>query len=183
MNSQFLKHTSKFFLPVILILSSSGLQATEKVALNLFYSHESNGADYFSSVGVGTTFKQRDTNIGFQLSTSIGNAEVLATDGYVEEFVSWEGSVKLGYFSNLSFYIESGIDLSELFFKDLREDDYYDDYDSDYHDDLDSFVGVGAGIKTGNLQIDAFYRIREIDSEYWEAESEVFSGIRATISF
>ncbi len=164
-----------------LILFSSLTQANDDVSLRGFYSYESNGADYFSSVGVGTTFKDSETNLGIQVNTSIGYAEVIAQDGYLEDFVSWEAGVRFGYFSNLSVYIEGGIDLSELFFHDLRYDEY--EHENGYEDDLDAYVGAGVGFRTGVLQIDGFVRMREIDSKYWEAESEAFSGVQISLNF
>ena len=164
-----------------LILFSSFTQADDDLSVRAFYSYESDGADYFSSVGVGATFKNSETNFGIQFNTSLGYAEVMAKDGYIEDFVSWEGGFKVGYFSNFSIYVEGGIDLSELFFHDLRYDDY--EHHHGYEDDLDAYVGMGVGFRTGPIQIDAFIRFREIDSKYWEAESDSFSGIQLSINF
>jgi hypothetical protein len=147
----------------------------------LFYSYESNGADYISAIGTGMTFKNPDTNFGFQLNTSIGAAEVMATDGYVEEYLVWDGSIKVGYFSTISAYVEGGIDLTELLFHDLRYDQY--DHDFGYEDNIDAYIGAGLGIRLQSLAIDAFVRARNIDSKYWQAESEVFSGIQVSINF
>jgi len=164
-----------------MVLFSTLSQASDDVSVRAFYSYESNGADYFSSVGVGTTFKNSETNLGIQINTSLGTAEVIAQDGYIEDFVSWEGGVKLGYFSNLSLYVEGGIDLSELFFHDLRYDDYEHEYG--YEDDLDAYLGAGVGFRAGAIQIDGFVRMREIDSRYWEARSESFSGVQISLNF
>ena len=163
------------------IIFSNFTQASEELSPRLFYSYESNGADYFTSVGVGMTFKNSETNLGVQLNTSLGSAEVLAEDGYLEDFVSWEGGLKLGYFSNFSIYVEGGVDLSELFFHDLRYDDY--EHEHGYEDDLDAYVGFGIGFGSEAFQLDLFVRAREIDSKYWEAESDVFSGVQISVNF
>lgn len=153
-----------------------------KVSTRVFTSYESNGEDYIQGIGSGITFKNPRTNLGFQFNTSLNYAEVLATDGYLEDFFAWQGAMKVGVFSKLSFYVEAGIDLTELFFDDLRYDDH-DDYYDDYHDDIDSFVGIGAGIQAGPVKIEAFTRLREIDSRYWEADSEVFTGLQFSLNF
>ncbi len=63
----------------------------------------------------------------------------------------------------------------------LRGD--HDDLYEDYHNDIDAFVGVGAGVRAGQLKFEAFTRLREIDSLHWEAESEVFNGAQLSINF
>jgi hypothetical protein len=151
-------------------------------SVRLFSTYEANGRDYVEGIGVGSTTKNPDTKLGFEFSTSFNNAEVRATDGYIEEYFAWQGSAKFGLFSNISVYAELGVDLTEFLFHDLRYDNHVEYY-GDYHDDIDAFVGVGAGVKAGPLQFEAFTRLREIDSRYWEAESEVFTGAQLSISF
>jgi hypothetical protein len=107
---------------------------------------------------------------------------VRATDDYIEDYIAWQGPAKFGLFSNISVYAELGLDLTELIFHDLRYD-HHDEYYDDYHDNIDAFVGVGAGVKAGPLKFEAFSRLREIDSQYWEAELEVFTGAQLSISF
>ena len=162
--------------------SSPALLAHGTDEVQVFYSYESNGDDYISGVGIGYTFADPHSKLGYQLTTSLNNAEVVATDGFIEDYIAWEGGIKLGLFSNLSLYVEAGIDLSEILFHDLRYDEH-DYYFSEYHDDFDAYIGVGAGIQAGPLRVTAFSRKREIDSKYWEAESEVFSGVQFSISF
>lgn len=157
----------------------------EKSSARFFTSYESNGHDFIQGIGTGFTFKDSKSKLGFQLNTSLNYAEVTATDGYLEDFFAWQGSVKLGLFSDISVYVEAGVDLTELFFDDLRydHDDYHDEYYDDYHDNIDAFVGIGAGLKAGPLKIELFSRLREIDSRYWEAEAEVFNGVQFSINF
>ena len=151
-------------------------------SVRLFSTYEANGKDYIEGIGIGFTTKNPDTKLGFEFSTSINNAEVMATDGFIENYFAWQGSAKVGLFSNISVYAELGVDLTELLFHDLRYD-VHDEYYNEYQDDIDAFVGVGAGLKAGPLQFEAFTRLREIDSRYWEAESEVFTGAQLSISF
>lgn len=170
------------FLTIICFSISSTAVFAQDTSARLFYSFESYGDNYIQGIGTGLTFKNKETNLGFQLNTSVNYAEVRALDGYIEDYFAWQVAVKFGIFSNFSFYGEVGIDLSELLFHDFR----YDDSDYRHHDDeddIDTFVGIGAGLKSGPVRIDAFSRFREIDSRYWETESDVFSGIQLSINF
>jgi len=154
----------------------------DDTSVRLFSTYEANGRDYIKGIGVGFTTKNPDTKLGFEFSTSFNNAKVRATDGYIEDYFAWQGTAKIGLFSNISVYAELGVDLTELLFHDLRYG-YHDEYYDYYHDNIDAFVGVGAGIKAGPLKFEAFSRLREIDSRYWEAESEVFTGAQLSINF
>jgi len=169
------------FLYSALFLATPIFAHEKDLSHRVFVSYESNGADYLSSIGVGTTFKDSESNVGVQINSSLGRAEVMATDGFIEEFTVWDVSARFGYFSNVSFFIEGGIDLTEALFHDIRYDDYHDEHDD--VSDVDAFIGVGAGISLGALQFEGFFRVREIDSEFWEAESETFSGIQVSVNF
>ena len=158
------------------------------VDTSIFYTYESNGDDYIAGIGAGITFVDEGSKLGFGFTTSLNNAEVRTEYGYIEDYVSWEGAIKFGYFSNVSVYGEVGVDLAELLFHDLRYDDHDHDHhhhDDDYHydDHIDGYVGVGAGIKLGGLKVEAFSRLREVDSKYWEAESDVFTGVQFSLNF
>lgn len=176
-------------LVVTTLLSLSKSHAQDSNGGQIFFSHESNGQDYISGFGVGLLFVNAETNVGFQLNTSLSNAEITSTDGYIEDFVAWEGGVKFGLFSDISIYAEVGIDLAELFFHDLRydrHDYYYDDYSHgyyEYHDNIDAYFGVGFGVQLGPLKLEGISRLREIDSLYWESESELFTGFQVSLNF
>ena len=162
-------------------LASAEHLNSNSVDSRIFYSYESNGEDFISAVGIGTTFKDASSNIGVQFNTSLGRAEVLAQDGYLEEYLSWEASAKFGFFSTISFYVEGGFDILEAIAADIRDDDFERDYDDE--NDLDSFIGMGLGFRSGALSIEGFVRLREIDNEYWEAEAETFSGLQVSFNF
>ncbi|TQV89669.1 hypothetical protein [Aliikangiella coralliicola] len=164
------------------IFMSSQAFAHESKSGRFFFTYESNGDDYIAGVGTGVTFKDEDSNFGFQVNSSFNAAEVRADDGFIEDFFAWQASVKFGYFSNISVYGEAGIDLTEALFHDYRYDDD-DDHHHHFEDDVDAFVGVGIGVDTGPIKIEAFSRRREIDSRYWEAEAETFSGVQLSINF
>lgn len=166
---------------LLTFIPSAHANHTNESEVRLFTTYEANGSDYIQGIGIAFADINPDTKLGFEFSTSFNNAEVRATDGYIENYFAWQGAARFGFFSNLSIYAELGVDLTEFLFNDLRYD-YHDGYYDEYHDDIDAFVGVGAGLKAGPLKIEAFSRLREIDSLYWEAESEVFTGIQASIS-
>ena len=164
-----------------LVLSGTAV-AHDYSGPRFFFSHESSGEDTITSIGTGITIVNSESNLGFQLNTSIANAEVLSDDGYIEDYFAWEGSVKVGLFSNISIYGEAGIDLSELLFDDYRHD-RHDYYYTRYSDDIDAYLGFGAGVQLGPLKVEAYSRVREIDSLYWEAQSENFSGVQFSLNF
>ncbi|MCP4188629.1 MAG: hypothetical protein GY763_13585 [Gammaproteobacteria bacterium] len=154
----------------------------EDTSIRLFSTYESNGRDYIEGIGVGFASLDPRTKLGLEFSTSINNAKIMATDGYIEEFLAWQGTARYGLFSIFSVYAEIGLDLTELLFHDLRYGDH-DEHQEEYHNDIDAFVGVGAGVRAGQFVFEAFTRLRAIDSLHWEAESEVFNGAQLSISF
>ncbi|TQV75032.1 hypothetical protein FLL45_08815 [Aliikangiella marina] len=153
----------------------------------LYYTYEANGDDYIYGVGISLTYTDPETDLGFVVTTSLNDATVTAFDGIEENYAAWEAGLKFGIFSNISLYGEVGIDLSELLFHDLRY--HYNDcfrcggYYDEYHDDIDAYVGFGAGVNVGPFKVEGFTRYREIDSRYWEARSEQFSGFQVSINF
>ncbi len=106
----------------------------------------------------------------------------MATDGYIEEYIAWQGAARYGIFSMFSVYAEVGLDLTEYLFHDLHYGDHEEHYEEP-HNDIDVFVGAGAGIRAGHLMLQVFTRLRAIDSSRWEAESGVFNGAQLSISF
>lgn len=174
--------------------SSKHSHRKANVSSSLFTSYESNGADFISSIGLATTLIQGD-NLGVQLNTSLAAAEVLATDGYLEEYSAWQVGVKAGYFGKFSIFVEAGYDLSEALFNDSREDGHssvvissdgatiYEEHHHYDDNDVDIYLGAGVGAKLGKLSIDGLVRWRAIDGDYWKAESEVFSGVQISLNF
>jgi len=160
---------------------------------SLFTSYESNGADFISSIGLATNLIQ-DDKLGVQFNTSIATAQVLATDGYLEEYSAWQVGVKAGYFGRVSVFVEAGFDLTEAIFNDVRGDGHsvvytndgvtiYEEYDGYSRNDVDIYLGAGAGVNLGKLSLEGIVRWRAIDGDYWQADSEFFSGMQVSFNF
>jgi hypothetical protein len=189
--SKALQYSAHFIILLILTLSVP-LYAHDKPEQAIFYTHETSGPDSINGIGHSVVFKL-DEHLGVGFTNALSTAQVTATDGFIEEYLAWEGSLRFGYFSKISIFVEAGIDLTELIFHDYRNSNYNYCYsDSSYyeeiyceseHDNIDAFLGVGAGIRLNKLKIEAISRIREIDSHHFESRSEIFSGIQVSIHF
>jgi hypothetical protein len=201
----------KTFLPALAIsaLLFSGVSVADNNTPSVFVTHELNGESSITSVGVGMTFKSQHSNFGANVSMSLGNAEVVTSKLRVEDYLAWELGGKIGYFSDVSLYLEAGIDLGELMGRDHLDDDhdhynsfddddyydqdthfdhYHDDYDHNYDyrtasDSLDAYIGIGGGIDFGHVQLNGHVRLRQIDSENWKALDNVYSGVTLSASF
>ena len=177
----------------IRIDSRSSHHYENDLSTSLFTSYESNGTDFISTIGLSTNLNQGD-NFGVQFNTSIATAEVLASDGYLEEYSAWQVGVKAGYFGRVSVFVEAGFDLTEAIFNDVRDDGHsvvytsdgvtiYEEYDDHSRNDVDIYLGAGAGINLGKLSLEGIVRWRAIDGDYWQADSEFFSGMQVSFNF
>ena len=158
---------------------------SSKNSFKTFYTYESNSVDdYITGIGIGFNTTNKHSKFGIELTTTLNNASVLTTDGFIEEFSAWEGSIRYGYFSDAFVYAEVGIDLTELLFKDIRNDNNFFRQESDNNSEqIDAFIGIGAGINIGKVKLEGFTRLREIDSPYWQADSNLFTGVQFSIRF
>ncbi|MDP2562311.1 hypothetical protein [Psychrobium sp. 1_MG-2023] len=193
----------KYFAALVLLTASLNTYASDTLS-SFFVTHDTNGESTISSVGSGIIFKDDYSHMGFAVNTSLGNAEVLTEDNYIEEYVAWELGLKFGYFSDISVYGEIGIDLGELIFNQHKYDDHdlvydnddyfnntnfnhyhneYDDRDHDHSNSLDAYIGVGAGINLGHLELTGHVRLRQIDGDHWSAAEFIYSGVQMSVSF
>jgi hypothetical protein len=185
-----------------LFLAAFSVNASQSSQFGFFIKNEVNDNDYISGIGAEMWLTNRDSNFGVSVLTSIGTAEVTDRDNIQQDYVAWEAGLKLGYFSDVFAYAEVGFDLGELAFHGRNEDEdskihfsdeNFGDEISDFivgnrrrHDDrnnIDGYVGVGAGFKFEQLQIEAFTRYRQIDGEYWKAENQAFTGAKLSVVF
>lgn len=184
-------------LGLLALLISSNVFAVEDKT-SVFATHEINGQSKITSIGVGINLKNASNHFGGMVSMSLGKAEIVTSKLKVEDYLAWELGGKIGFFSDVSLYLEAGVDLGELFGRDhLDEDRYYDhsfslyEYDEPYdshshhtiNDSLDAYIGIGGGIDFGHTQINGHVRMRQIDSEHWTALDDVYSGVTLSFSF
>jgi hypothetical protein len=157
-------------------------QAKTPKGMSIFVKHEINATDKISSVGIAQRIRFAYSDMGAEATTNISYAEVITEEGYLEEFMAWEVGVKFGYFSNISVYVEAGIDLSESLLNDNRNDDCCYDY-YDQHNSPDGYAGAGIGFQLNRARIEFSARARKIDSELWQSAAYVFYGAQLTIEF
>ncbi len=181
----------------ILLCCTFATNAEDK--LSIFISNEYHDEDRITGIGASVLLKSAESNFGVSILSVIAPSEVVDTRGFKQHYLAWEVGAKFGYFSDVFFYAELGIDFGELALQSRDEDDQYDYYDEDdsllteffsninrvkdNSNDIDGYVGIGAGYNFGHFQVEAFTRYRQIDGEYWKADNQVFTGIRASISF
>jgi len=196
-----LKHLNKVIGAIVssLMLSSTFSSVAED-NVSIFISSEHQGEDRVTGFGVAALLKNSESNIGVSILSSLAPSEVIDTRGFNQHYLAWEVGAKFGYFSDVFFYAELGVDFGELVLQDRDEDDQHGFYDddgnitfSDFVDlrnrvndnsnDIDGYVGIGAGYDFGRFQVEVFTRYRQIDGEYWKADNQAFTGIRTSISF
>lgn len=202
-----MKNTLPLISALSLFISGVSFADHRDDSTSVFVTHEVNGESNISSAGVAFNFKQHDSNFGGAISMSLGRADIVTTKLNVEDYLAWELGGKIGYFSDVSLYLEAGVDLGELFGRGHLDEDSYHDHDHYYDDDdyyhdryhdhdhdfghnhyhrsdsLDAYVGIGGGIKLDRISINGQVRYRQIDSEDWEALDDVYSGVTVSFSF
>ena len=162
----------------------------------IYLHHDANESDYYSSIGTEVIHRQFNSYLGFSVTSSLGYAQVTDTNNYQHSFISWEGGMKFGYFSDFSLYAEFGVDLLELAFNDRSDDDYPHNnkrYNTDFENDnfeyrntdndIDGYVGFGSSFMIDHIKVTGFVRFREISGYNWQAENNTFTGIELAVVF
>ena len=176
--------------------------------IGFFLKTEINDEDYINGIGTELWLTNDSSSVGIAINTSIGNAEVTDTLNIQHSYLAWDLGIKFGYFSDVFVYAELGFDFGEMVlsdkdkdrydndlnfsdflafivvdgFRDYRDyDDYYESYDSS--NDIDGYIGSGVGIKFDNIVLEGYARYRQIDGEYWQADSQIYSGVKLTLLF
>jgi hypothetical protein len=170
-----------FLCVMCLTCMSSHAMGKDIDGLSLFVKQEVNDTDRISSVGIAQQFNFANSDLGGEAITNLTYAEVVSEAGYLEEFIGWEVGLRLGYFSKVFAYVEAGFDLGESILNDSRYDcceDYYAQ-----HDDPDGYAGLGMGFNVEYLRFEVSIRARQLDSEYWRSERQIFYGAQLSISF
>ena len=64
---------------------------------------------------------------------------------------------------------------------DARDDDNF--YDSQENNAIDGYAGLGAGINAKNIRIEGFVKARQIDSDTWDSDKQIFYGLQLSLFF
>ena len=168
-------------LAISLFAMSGFAHADPDANASIFVKREYHDKDFISGIGAEIRITDPHSHFGASLNTSIGPARVTDYDGYEQEYMAWEGGIKLGYFSKLFVYVEAGVDLGELTFDDRDEDHHHHDYYDDNH--VDGYIGAGLGVNLGRLKFEGFSRYRQIDGENWDAPKQTYTGVQLSINF
>jgi len=200
----------KFMAFIILtsLLITYGSRANTVNNLGFFIKTEINDQDYINGIGTEVWLTNESSSVGVAINTSIGNAEVTDTLNIQHSYLAWDLGIKFGYFSDVFVYAEVGFDFGEMVLSDRDKDRYDDELNfseflafvvldgyADYHDygdyyekydssnDIDGYIGSGIGFKFENIVVEAYARYRQIDGEYWQADSQVYSGVKLSLLF
>ena len=153
-----------------------------KDSIKLFVQHELNDTDTISSLGVSHSLLDTHSKVRGDLLASVGYAQIEDKDDIIQHFLTSDFGVRLGYYDKMFVYVEGGIDLLEILFRDFRDDpDYY--YYDQSDNTPDGYAAVGAGIDSGKLKIEGFVKVRNIDSDNWDSKHHVFYGLQLSLSF
>lgn len=175
-------HKGMMLIGLSSLLFCTGLFARE--VPRVFVQYEFNDTDSIKTVGVANFIPFYNSDFGAQAMTSFSFAEVMTKDNYLQDYLAWEAGFRMGYYGAVIAYIEAGIDLTELVLNTQRGDccGSFNDNDN-YHDQVDGYVGIGAGLQIQALTIDAFVRLRQIDTRYWQSAEQSYYGIQLSVSF
>lgn len=152
-----------------------------KDSIKLFVQHELNDSDTITSVGLSQPLVQTNSKVKGELLASLGYAQVEDKNQTMQYFVTSDFSVRLGYYDKMFVYVEGGVDLLEILFRDFRNDDQY--YGDTSDNSPDGYAALGAGIDAGKLKMEGFIKVRNIDSDYWESKHHLFYGVQFSLSF
>ncbi|MFT6898784.1 MAG: hypothetical protein ACJA13_003211 [Paraglaciecola sp.] len=175
-------HKGMILIGISSMLFATGLLAREEP--RVFVQYEFNDTDSIKTVGVANFIPFHNSDFGAQAITSFSYAEVMTKDNYLQDYLAWEAGFRMGYYGAVIAYIEAGIDLTEWILKTDKNDCCGSFNDNDNNQDyIDGYVGVGAGLQIQALTIDAFARLRQIDTRYWQSAQQTYYGIQLSVSF
>lgn len=185
-------------LAVFSLYCSSFAYATGKDVDQLFYfKSEFHDQNVIYSIGTEFLLQWPHSNIGVAINSSINAASIVDKKNTTQEFITAELGGRFGYFSDLSVFIEAGVDLGEglgnLLHSSIfeRNDDrQYSYHNSDYDDNyeypfnVDSYIGLGVGVNLNKtIRLEGFSRFREINGTDWDAKSQIYSGVTFALIF
>jgi hypothetical protein len=166
---------------LILCLFSSYSNAQE--SFNIFAKREFNQSDQLVGVGVSTMIGSPNTNVKGELISSLNYATVLDDRGFMRDYLALDTGVRLGFYGQTFIYIEAGFDVFELVWQDIRDEEYEIFDDTEQTNTIDGYAGLGAGINTKHIRVEAFVKARKIDTEVWESDKYLFYGLQLSLVF
>ncbi len=166
----------------VLILIFASCASFAKSTFGVSVSRENADIGNISTFNFYSQFTDPRTKLGYQLGTGLSAAEITDFDGYVDHYTAWEGNVRVGLFSEVSIYLEAGIDIGELLVIDDHHDHYHSPYD-DHHNEVDNYFGAGFGLSQEHIDIRVFSRYRYIDGSNLHDNQDVFTGVEFSLHF
>ena len=176
----------------LFFISNTALAANQT---RVYLTTERHNQQTISGLGVQFIALAPRSEFGIGMFSSLNHVKTLDLQGDIQQFAQWEIGGKLGYFDFFELYAEIGMDMSEgmgnLAYVSLFERDEYDEsnsFEQDKHDDLpfnvDAFIGVGTGININQfITVGAFARYRQIDSEHWQSNNQLYGGLSLSVVF
>jgi hypothetical protein len=153
----------KIFLLCISILSFA---VGAKDTSSIFAKFEGNADDSIVGIGYSVIHQQYHSDFKGEVISSINYAEVIDEYDNMQDYFSADFGVRFGYYNKAFVYVEAGIDVLELVFKDWQDDD-------DYH----------VSLEVENIHIEVFVKARKIDGDYWQSKHQGFYGAQLSILF
>jgi hypothetical protein len=170
----------KIFLLCISILSFA---VGAKDTSSIFAKFEGNADDSIVGIGYSVIHQQYHSDFKGEVISSINYAEVIDEYDNMQDYFSADFGVRFGYYNKAFVYVEAGIDVLELVFKDWQDDDDYHVSDRDSGDGIDGYAALGAGLEVENIHIEVFVKARKIDGDYWQSKHQGFYGAQLSILF
>ncbi|GAA6206637.1 hypothetical protein [Thalassotalea sp. SU-HH00458] len=192
---------------ILLLVCHLAVASTDQ-QIGFFLKSEFNDGDYINGIGSEYWLINPNSSVGLAINSSLGNAKVTDDLSIEHHYLAWDLGIKFGYFDDIFVYAELGFDFGEMVLSDRDKDeydhnltfsefltylatdgytqhhsyaDYYQDYDSS--NDIDGYIGSGVGVKFDQIVVEGFARYRQIDGEYWQADSQIYSGVKVTLLF
>ncbi|WP_144392547.1 hypothetical protein [Pleionea sediminis] len=168
-------------LSLLLILGACSTASFAESTVGFSLSREHADIGNIASFNIYSQFTDSRTNFGYQLGTGLSAAEITDYDGYVDHYTAWEGFGRIGFFSDVSLYLEAGIDIGEMLW--LDDDHHHDHYYDEHHNDVDNFIGAGFGLSQDHFDLRVFSRYRYIDGYNLHDNQDVFTGVEFSLHF
>jgi hypothetical protein len=165
------------FLGIIFFSSFSYAQQP----FNIFLKREFNATDSILGFGATASIGPTHSLVKGEFVSSFNYVEVLDETGVMQEFLSLDTGVRLGFYGKAFIYIEAGFDAFEMFLDEGRDDDNF--YDSRENNKIDGYAGLGAGVYANNVFIEGFVKARQIDGDTWDSDKQIFYGVQLSLFF